>query len=218
MTLLSKTLRVQTYTHPEFVKLGDDEALYCFWHGRQFLLFTSFRDRDIAVMTDVSWAGEISSRTLARFGFRPVRGSSRRRGAEALVNMGKVMQEGWSGGIAADGPRGPIHRSKPGVIYLARRLGYPIVPVATSANRAWIIRQTWCRYLLPMPFSRCSIAVGGPLWVTDERGLTTEELDRVLSEWTAEADRMVGRPTGTEGDDNRSAETPSITEDEAHQT
>jgi len=93
-----------------------------------------------------------------------------------------------------DGPSGPVHQSKPGILFLAQKLGYPIVPVAASADRAWVFVNTWCRYFLPKPFSRCTIGFGKPLWEATEVGsLTPAKLDRILVDWTNRADRKVGR-------------------------
>lgn len=187
------TLRIEMDVHPEAAALDPAKVLYAFWHGRQFLLVPTFRHRNIAVMTDLSWAGKIQGRIMTRLGYPIVQGSSRRQPARALADMKRTLEAGSSAAFAVDGPGGPIHKSKPGVVYLAAKLGYHIVPVATSARQAVIIKSTWCKYLFPLPFARCLVALGTPLASSVEGTLTTEELDRVLLEWTEEADRKVGR-------------------------
>ena len=184
IALYASTLRVRLEASPEHDALDSPKVLYGFWHGRQLLLTSSYRRSGIAVMADLSWAGEIQARVLRRLGFVVVRGSSRRGGSRALATLRRAVD---------DGPRGPIHRSKPGIIHLARTLECPIVPVATSAAHAWTIPNTWCRYLLPLPFSRCIVKLGRPLWVAGDGGLTTEDLDRTVAELTATADLAVGR-------------------------
>jgi lysophospholipid acyltransferase (LPLAT)-like uncharacterized protein len=194
IALYNKTLRIQFYFHPEFLKLDRTKVCYGFWHGRQFLLIPNFTDWNVSIMTDVSWAGEVQSKILKRFTFSPVRGSSKRNGMQALLNMKRSMEQGCSGAFALDGPRGPLHKSKPGILFLAQKMGYPIVPMTTSADRAWILKNTWCHYLLPKPFSRCYIALGKPIWEAAGDGqLESAELDRILDEETAEADRKTGR-------------------------
>ena len=99
--------------------------------------------------------------------------------------------------VATDGPRGPRARSKPGVLTLARATGCPIIPAATSARSAWVIRQTWDRFMMPAPFTRCAIVVGKPIYPGEaEQDLTLELLDRAIDETTAKADRLVGRGAG----------------------
>jgi lysophospholipid acyltransferase (LPLAT)-like uncharacterized protein len=193
-----KTLKVKVEYHPEFLKLDRRRAIYAFWHGRQFLLVPSFGSWGSAVMTDWSWLGELQTHILKRFGYLPVRGSSERRGARALLTMKKTMEAGAVAALAVDGPTGPIYTSKPGILFLAAKLGYPIVPAATSAERAWIVKRTWCRYLLPKPFSRCLVALGQPIAEAAEGKLTSAELDRTLMAWTAELDRRCGREPDTE--------------------
>lgn len=190
----TKTLKVRYYFHPDFLKLDRTKVFYAFWHGRQFLLVPSFGSWHISIMSDLSWAGEIQTRILSRFGYVVVRGSSKRKGAQALLSMKKVIKNGAAGGFALDGPSGPIYKSKPGIIFLAQKMGYPIIPLTASADRAWILKKTWCHYLLPKPFAKCYVAMGKPIWVVkkDVR-LTSEELDRILIDWIAQIDRKVGR-------------------------
>ena len=93
-----------------------------------------------------------------------------------------------------DGPRGPIYKAKPGILYMAMKLELPIVPLTFSADQAWVLEQSWDRYLIPKPFSRCCVAIGKPIWdATVKEALSVEELDRISMEWMAETDRRVGR-------------------------
>ena len=192
--IYNKTLKIQFSVHPELLKLDRTKVCYGFWHGRQFILVPNFSDWNASFMTDVSWAGEIQTKIAKKFGYVPVRGSSKRKGVQALLSMKRAMEQGCCGVFALDGPRGPIHKSQPGVLFLAQKMGYPIVPVATSADRAWVLKNTWCHYLLPKPFSHCYIALGKPLGESTISGkLESSELDRIMAAWTAEADRKMGR-------------------------
>lgn len=192
--LYSKTLKIRYYFHPDFRGLDRSKILLGVWHGRQFLFVHILGHWRTAVMTDLSWAGEIQTRILSRLGYSIVRGSSRRKGAKALLNMKRLMEGRCPGAFTLDGPKGPIYKSKPGIIFLAQKLGYPIVPLASSADRAWILKNTWCCYFLPKPFSRCLVAWGKPLWEATLKGrLMLEELDCILVDWTDEVDRRIGR-------------------------
>jgi lysophospholipid acyltransferase (LPLAT)-like uncharacterized protein len=188
----ARTLRVERDVHPEAAALDPTKVLYAFWHGRQFLLLPSFRHQGLAVMTDLSWAGRIQAGIMTRLGYLIVRGSSKRGGAKVLIEMKRAMESGYSAAFAADGPSGPAHKSKPGILYLAQKLGYPIVPVATTARTSWRIRRTWCLYMLPAPFSKCLIVMGKPLARAADGSLELAELDRALMELTAAADERVG--------------------------
>lgn len=191
IALYARTLRIERATHPGFDDVDPRRVLFAFWHGRQFLLAASFRTWDIAIVTAVSWAGDIQARTLARLGYVPLRASSRRRGFEAILEMKRAVERGHAVAVAVDGPNGPVCRSKPGIILLAKELRCPIVPVATGARRAWTLPRTWDRYLLPAPFSRCIVAIGEPIRAAADGGVTVDDLDRALAAWTAEVDRRV---------------------------
>ena len=188
----ARTLRIEKDVHPEAAALDPAKVLYAFWHGRQFLLLPSFRRQGVAVMTDLSWAGRIQAGIMTRLGYPIIRGSSRRRAAQALAEMKRALESGCSAAFAVDGPSGPMYRSKPGILYLAQKLGYPIVPVATTARPSWRIGSTWCLYMMPAPFSRCLIAMGKPLASAADGGLELEELDSALMELTEAADEKMG--------------------------
>ncbi len=188
----ARTLRIERDVHPEAAALDPTKVLYAFWHGRQFLLLPTFRHQGIAVMTDLSWAGRIQAGIMTRLGYLIVRGSSKRGGARVLIEMKRALESGYSAAFAADGPSGPAHKSKPGILYLAQKLGYPIIPVATTARPSWRIRQTWCLYMLPGPFSRCLIVLGKPLARAADGSLELAELDSALMELTTAADERMG--------------------------
>ena len=64
--------------------------------------------------------------------------------------------------ITPDGPRGPAERVKPGLVFLASRTGFPIVPVASAARPAWRLRS-WDGFRVPKPFARVLVAYGTPI-------------------------------------------------------
>ena len=194
----ARTLRIEKDVHPETTALDPTKVLYAFWHGRQFLLVPSFRHQGVAVMTGLSWAGRIQAGIMTRLGYSIVRGSSGRGGARALVAMKRALESGCSAAFAVDGPSGPMYKSKPGILYLARKLGYPIVPVATSSRPSWRIRSTWCLYMMPTPFSRCLIVMGKPLARAADGRLEQGELDSALKELTEAADQRVGLEASAE--------------------
>jgi lysophospholipid acyltransferase (LPLAT)-like uncharacterized protein len=191
----ARTLRIRLDVHPETAALDPARALYAFWHGRQFLLVPSFRHRNVAVMTDMSWAGRIQAGIMERLDYPIVRGSSRRRAARALAEMKHALDAGCSAAFAVDGPSGPMFRAKPGILYLAQKMGYPIVPVATSARPSWRIKSTWCLYMMPAPFARALVVMGEPIAAAAAGELEAEELDRILMELTRATDERLGLTT-----------------------
>jgi hypothetical protein len=91
---------------------------------------------------------------LQRFGVQPVRGSTSRRGPQALRELTTWARRDYDLAITSDGPRGPRYVVQDGIIALAQLTGRPIIPV--SYNLGWKIRpKSWDRFLIPLPFSRC---------------------------------------------------------------
>lgn len=195
----SKTLRIRYEYHPEFERLDRKKVLFGFWHGRQFLLIPSYGDWHVSLLSDLSWAGDIQTKILERMGYKVIRGSSKRKGVQALISLKKVIESGYSTALALDGPRGPIYHSKPGILFLAQKLGYPIIPTATTAKHAWIFKNTWCRYMLPKPFSRCYIMMDEPFYVNSGfNEVQQKQLDTIMRGWTRKADEIIGREVDPE--------------------
>ncbi len=166
--------------------------IYAFWHGRVFLLVPAFRDRGAVIITSTSFAGEVLTRMIERFGYAAVRGARGRRGMAALIAMKSALAQGHDCGIAPDGPSGPERRSKGGAVAAALSSGCPIVPVGIGARPAWAVPHTWDRFIIPMLFARCAVVVGRPIPSTELAGMDLEDLDAAINEVTDEADRRAG--------------------------
>ena len=98
---------------------------------------------------------------------QPVRGSSSRRGPQALLELTTWAERGYDLAITPDGPRGPIYVVQEGVMSLAQLTGLPIVPVSYHVN--WKIRvKSWDRFQIPLPFSHCEMIYAKPIFVPRE--------------------------------------------------
>lgn len=173
---------------PLRLKEKGNNFIYAFWHGRQFLLFHNHRNSGIVIPASESRDGEIQAGILIRFGFDVVRGSSKRKGDRALLGLVDGLRKGQDIALAVDGPRGPIYEVKQGVTYLGGKLHKPIVPVATSAKRFWILEKIWDKYLIPFPFTKGVIVYGEPVIV---QGISEEELDSKRKELTEALNRVM---------------------------
>jgi len=132
------------------------------------------------VLVSASKDGAFLSAILERFGVQPVRGSSSRRGAQALLELATWAERGYDLAITPDGPRGPIYVVQDGTMTLAQITGLPIVPA--SFRLQWKIQlNSWDRFQIPLPFSRCEIYLGKmttvPRDISDEE---REQLRKVL--------------------------------------
>jgi lysophospholipid acyltransferase (LPLAT)-like uncharacterized protein len=169
-----------------------EPLIFAFWHNRILMLPYLFkkhwskRKRDrVAVLVSASADGEKLSRVLEQFNLICVRGSSSRRGRQALVELTRLVKDGYDIGITPDGPRGPKYKVQDGVISLAQVTQAAIMPVSWSVDRKFIFQKAWDNFQVPMPFARAVLRIGEPIPVprdTDEAGREKKrlELEHVL--------------------------------------
>ncbi len=139
-------------------------TIFVFWHQRLLCFVYTHRWRGGRVLVSQSRDGEIIARLLLGLGFAPVRGSSRRGGAEAVRGLLDAVGDGRDVGITPDGPRGPAKVCKPGAVFLASRSGLPLVPLSVTYRRFWTL-HSWDRFQLPWPFTSALLHAGEPLRV-----------------------------------------------------
>ena len=94
----------------------------------------------------------------------------------------RKLEDGYIAGVAADGPKGPLHQVKPGVIFLAQRTGGLVIPVATKSKRFIAINGSWDKMRVPLPFSQGVVVYGEPILVEKNRGSEHIEQRRALLE------------------------------------
>jgi len=130
---------------------------------------------------------------VARIGWVPVRGSTSRGGKKALQEMIAGVEKYRMSGHIVDGPQGPPHIIKPGLIALASQTGAAICPGYISYENP-IIFNSWDRFMIPMPFSRVLLRAGDFIFIQkelDEKAFEEARLDveRRMIEGYAEADQ-----------------------------
>jgi lysophospholipid acyltransferase (LPLAT)-like uncharacterized protein len=150
-------------------------VIYAIWHNglamsleiHERLARPKREDRRMAVMVSASRDGGFLSRIIELFKVQPVRGSSSRRGPQALRELVTWAEQGYDLAITPDGPRGPRYVVQEGTIALAQLTGLPVIPAACLFN--WRIQlRSWDRFLVPLPFSRCDVSFGEPVVVPRE--------------------------------------------------
>ncbi len=152
--------------------------LAAFWHGKYSPLFALLRGRRAVVFTSLSFRGDVIARICRCFGYVPVQLADRGR-EESLDLMRRSLVGLPVCGTAVDGPLGPRHLVKRGVVRLASELGMEIVPVTFAARRSTTNEERWDRFEVPKLFSRVVFVLGEPmrpppgLWDAD-----LEEVDR----------------------------------------
>ncbi|MDD5304563.1 MAG: lysophospholipid acyltransferase family protein [Elusimicrobia bacterium] len=178
----------------ERLRAADRRFIYAFWHQRQVFFTVSHRGDKMAVLVSRSVDGEMISETIRRCcGVTAIRGSSTRGASDAVRQMITVLRSGLDLGITPDGPKGPKCEVKEGVMYLARKLGVPILPVTNASSNRLVLKKTWDQFQIPMPFGRSVVVYGEPIEVGPDDDLKAKaaELKRALDAITAEAEALV---------------------------
>jgi lysophospholipid acyltransferase (LPLAT)-like uncharacterized protein len=167
-------------------------AIYCVWHNRLALCMKAYygyikkrnRTQGLAAMVSASKDGGFLTGILECFHVQPVRGSSSRRGPQALLELTTWAERGYDLAITPDGPRGPRYVVQGGIMSLAQITGLPIVPV--SYNLGWKLQlKSWDKFQIPLAFSRCEMLLGKPISVPRqaseaEREVLRRELEQSL--------------------------------------
>jgi lysophospholipid acyltransferase (LPLAT)-like uncharacterized protein len=138
-------------------------------------------------MISPSVDGEAPTWLAQSYGAHVVRGSGSYTGLRAVRGAHQaIVKDGISPALTPDGPRGPRFKFKPGAIFAGQISGKPVVPLAFAAKRAFVL-DTWDKFVLPIPFSRVTMAIGEPFFppaeMTDEQMVEAQrEMERRMLE------------------------------------
>ncbi len=179
--------------HRQAIRAKGKKPLHAIWHQRMVGGILAHRGEGIVTMASKSDDGEIIATFLRYWGFRAARGSSSRGGDVATADFLEGLKTAPGGALTPDGPRGPARCCKRGILTLAEAGNGVVLPSSSSSSRPRFL-DSWDRFLLPLPFSRCVVVFGPPL----ERAAGEPE-DTFLSRAAAaidavtdEADRLCG--------------------------
>ena len=161
--LLALTIRVRI-DDPNGFLVGSPGApgICVAWHNRILgLLIAGFHRTPMVpmtVLTSPSRDGELLAQIMNQFGLRSVRGSSKKRGAAALLALRERFRAGQTLIITPDGPRGPVYSLSPGVLLLAQKTRAPIFKTHVEFSRSRRLKS-WDRFHIPLPFSTIRVRV-----------------------------------------------------------
>lgn len=197
LLLLGRSMKITQVNREAIDRLWHDgtSVIVCFWHGRLLAMPFASAGRPAKVLISRHGDGEFIARVMSYFGLGAVRGSYRKASVSALREILSELKQGTTIGITPDGPKGPRHQVKAGIMELAKLTRSPIVPVTYGASRKKVF-SSWDRFVLPYPFSRILFVWGDPIYVAaDARAEAVEEsrkeLEARLVAMTETADRMV---------------------------
>lgn len=172
--LLSRTVKteVEGFEHYESLIVEKRPIIASAWHGYSMLLFILLRHRlpqeRFRVMIPDDWRGETLYQWLIRADQTPVPMDLQNKGMDTARKFAQLVRtikaEKGHTIINPDGPSGPSHEPKPGIFYMAAKVGAPIVPVGAYVRHKYVVNR-WDAYEVPLPFSRLSFVIGEPILV-----------------------------------------------------
>lgn len=170
------------FTHIVEVNQPNSEpCLYAMWHGNQCGIFGLQNKGKTNVLISRSRDGDVVAAGVEMLGFKTIRGSKGKKGAvEATLHMIEALKNGENCAMMVDGPKGPAHIVKDGVIKIAKLAGVPIVPMRWySTNPNWLKFNSWDSFTVPVLDVRLINLYGEPIFVDPDGDEKSDEEARV---------------------------------------
>jgi len=191
LKILSKTYRFEKISAKGVM---DESAVYISWHNK-IVPITLISDnlKKKAALASASKDGELISVPLEKYGYKVVRGSSGRDAVKGLLKMVKLLKQGYVVGTPVDGPKGPVYKVKPGMLFLAQKSGKKLVPIGAASKSKWVFEKTWDKIELPKPFSKIVCILGEPISIEPHEDLEVVALkvEKILLELDRQAENKL---------------------------
>lgn len=165
--LWTRTLRINFVDGDEVrrrISTDKNGFLIAFWHGELFTIvemLKRYRVRAGVPMSglvspsrDGAWLAAI----FKLVGVKTVRGSTSRRGGQALLEMSRLLKAGEDVAVTPDGPRGPRHHFNQGGALLAQKSGCTVALLSMKPRCARYL-GSWDKFAVPAPFSTIDVRI-----------------------------------------------------------
>ncbi len=181
--VLEGMIEIRNINYPK----QEQKVIFAMWHSDQCSLHgIPFEKRkNVNILISKSGDGEVIARVVQRWGFSTVRGSKdkgtrKKGGVRATMEMIEKVNEGQNVAIMVDGPAGPLHEIKNGVIKVAKHTGGAIIPMVWySPNKTLVKFPTWDKFKIPLGFTKIVNLYGEPIYVPEN---STLEEDNAIKE------------------------------------
>ena len=163
--ILRLVMRTEIVDPLNQLALRKTPAVTVTWHNRLLFFPAMFpsriRHKTVAVIS-ASRDGQYIADLIKQFGIDAVRGSSSKKGHQALYGAFKSIENGFNVSFTPDGPRGPRYTMGRGPIYLASEAKQSILPVAINYSDYWEL-GSWDGFQIPKPWAKISLVLGTPI-------------------------------------------------------
>jgi lysophospholipid acyltransferase (LPLAT)-like uncharacterized protein len=130
--------------------------LVVLWHSRILPLLALHKQEGLVLLISRHRDGGYLADLAESWGYRSVRGSTKRGGEIGLLGIVRALQDGAMVAMTPDGPRGPALRVQPGAVAAAQHAGVPIMAAGARTASAWYLRS-WDRMCIPKPFAAIDV-------------------------------------------------------------
>lgn len=139
------------------------------WHGQQCAVYIVKDKEHFYTLISASNDGEIIAKAVECLNIKSVRGSSKRHGTSAALELIDKLKQGDSIGIMVDGPKGPKGKVKDGIINIAKLSGVPIIPVIWgSKDKTFFKFNTWDNFQVPFGLCKIIVLFGDPIQIPSD--------------------------------------------------
>ena len=148
------------------INYPENQCIFAIRHAHQCGFYGKKKKKKTTVMISNSNDGEIIAQAGAAMGLNVVRGSHNRKGASATLELIDAIKKGNNGALTIDGPRGPKHKVKKGIIEIARMTGVPIVPMSWYSPSWFFLKfNTWDEFCFPLNCIKMKALYGNPIYI-----------------------------------------------------
>jgi lysophospholipid acyltransferase (LPLAT)-like uncharacterized protein len=163
----------------------DPHSLVCItWHNRLLFICMAFSKKamsNTSAVISASRDGQYLADFMKFFKVEALRGSSSRKGANAMLGAIREIESGRNVVFTPDGPRGPKYEIKSGPVAVASKTGAVLVPFVLNSSRCWKLKS-WDAFQIPKPFSKLTMVVGKPITIPPDLDAEGLEEYRLVAE------------------------------------
>ena len=156
-------------------------CIYCIWHESLAPFFCVYNDMSNQVwMNHPAWFMKPIHILLRLSGVKHLcLGSTGNSGKEAMAGVISFLNKGYTTTIASDGPAGPAHQLKPGVLLMSAETGVPVIALRFVCNHSMRLCG-WDKKIVPRLFSTIKVEYSMPIIVQPDR---MEVAQKAIEDW-----------------------------------
>lgn len=183
--LLLLTCRIQVHGRSHFVDtISKGSLIIAFWHDKMALFPKTFESythlcRFVALISKSRDAMMLDAIVKSYPSTDTLKVAHDKRSIALLATIDLLKSPNVALMITPDGPRGPRHTVKPGIIAAAQESGCPIIPFRWSSSSSFRL-SSWDRFEIPKPFAHIIVHIDPPIYL--DKTVPQEQARQLIEE------------------------------------